>query len=84
MQNRRFLLVLLVSALATLVLIVLLPLMPGMKTDPSAPWVDSLYKQKIAALQALPGNRIYVVAGSSSLFSLDTKTLSQAAGRLSA
>ncbi|MBA2587635.1 MAG: hypothetical protein H0U98_03325 [Alphaproteobacteria bacterium] len=81
MQNRRFLLVLFVSALATLVLIVLLPLAPGMKTDPSAPWIDGLYKQKIAALRAVKGERIYVVSGSSSLFSLDTKLLASAAGK---
>lgn len=78
MQNLRFLLVLFVSALATLALIALAP---GMKTDPSGPWVDGLYKQKIAALHALPGQRIYVVSGSSSLFSLDTKVLARAVGR---
>jgi hypothetical protein len=81
MQNRHFLLVLLVSALATLGLIVLLPLVPGIKTDPSAPWIDGLYKEKVAALNRLHGNRIYVVSGSSSLFSLDTKVLSQAVGK---
>ncbi len=81
MENRRFLLVLLASALATLAPIVLLPLVPGIKTDPSAPWIDALYKQKIAALRALKGERLYVVSGSSSLFSLDTKLLSQAAGK---
>ena len=81
MQISRFLLVLFLSALATLALVVLAPLVPGMKTDPSAPWIDGLYKQKIAALRALHGQRIYVVSGSSSLFSLDTKALSQAAGR---
>ena len=81
MQIPRFLLVLFLSALITLALIALAPLVPGMKTDPSAPWIDGLYKQKIAALRALQGNRIYVVSGSSSLFSLDTKVLSQAAGK---
>lgn len=81
MQNLRFLVVLLVSALATLALIAMAPLVPGMKTDPSSPWIDGLYRQKIAALRALPDQRIYVVSGSSSLFSLDTKVLSHAVGR---
>ena len=81
MQITRFLIVLFLSSLATLALIVLAPLVPGMKTDPSAPWIDGLYKQKIAALRALHGNRIYVVSGSSSLFSLDTGVLSHAAGK---
>ena len=81
MRSPTFLFVLLLSALATLGLIFLLPLAPGIKTDPSAPWVDGLYQQKIAALRALHGGRIYVVSGSSSFFSLDTKVLSQAAGR---
>ena len=81
MQNRTFIFATLLSALATLGLVVLLPLVAGMKTDPTAPWVDGLYKQKIAALRALHGSRIYVVSGSSSFFSLDTKVLSQAAGR---
>jgi hypothetical protein len=81
MQIPRFLLVLFLSALATMALIVLAPVVPGMKTDPSAPWIDGLYRQKIAALRALHGNRIYVVSGSSSLFSLDTKVLARAAGK---
>jgi hypothetical protein len=81
MQTRNFILVLLVSALTTLGFIVFLPLVPWMKTDPSGPWVDGLYKYKIAALHELHGNRIYVVSGSSSFFSLDTKVLSQAVGR---
>jgi hypothetical protein len=80
-KNRTFLFVLLLSALATLGLIALLPLVPGIKTDPSGPWIDQLYKQKIAALHQQRGNRIYVVSGSSSLFSLDTKILSDAVGR---
>lgn len=81
MQISRFLLVVFLSALVTLALIALAPLVPGMKTDPSAPWIDGLYKQKIAALRALPGKRIYVVSGSSSLFSLDTKVLARAVGK---
>lgn len=81
MRAISFLIVFFVSALAMLGVIAVLPLTGAIKTDPSAPWIDGLYKQKIAALRAQPHGRIYVVSGSSSLFSLDTKVLSDAVGR---
>jgi hypothetical protein len=81
MQNRTFLFTLFLSALLTLGFIVLLPMIPGAKTDPASAWAHGLYKQKLARLHQLRGNRIYVVSGSSSLFSLDTQVLSQAIGR---
>ena len=81
MQNRNFLLLLLASLLVTLSLIAVLPLIPGMKTDPASAWTDGLYRDKTAALRKLPAGRIFVVSGSSSLFSLDTEVLSQAVGK---
>ena len=81
MQGRPFILSLFASALATMAFIIVLPQIPGMKTDPSAPWIDGMYTQKLAALHRLGGKRIYVVSGSSSLFSLDSEVLSQVAGR---
>ena len=81
MQNRTFVFVLLFSAMAMVGLILVLPLARGIKTDPSAPWIEGMYRQKLATLHSLHDHRIYVVSGSSSLFSLDTKILSQVVGR---
>jgi hypothetical protein len=80
MQNRTFLFTLLSTTLITLGIIAILPRLPGMKTDPEAAYVDGLYRLKFGALNRLQDRRIYVVSGSSSLYSLDTKILTAAIG----
>jgi hypothetical protein len=81
MSSRNFIILLFCSLVAGLALIALLPLLPGMKTDPQAAWSNGLYRDKINALHKLPPRRIFVVAGSSSLFSLDTQVLSRVVGK---
>jgi hypothetical protein len=81
MRNGTFILTLFASAIATLVFIAAAPQIPGLKTDPAAAWTNGLYRPKLAALHQLSGSRVYVVSGSSSLFSLDTKVLSGIVGQ---